>query len=416
MTNIKAIIGANYGDEGKGNLTSAFAHTIQYYNKSCLVVCSNGGAQRGHTVISGNGIKHVFRHFGSGTFAGADTFLSRNFILNPMIFVEELSELKRLMNTDFKVWADKRCRVTTPFDMIINMVTEDARGDERHGSVGVGIWETINRCGYSINQLSSMTYQELTRYLVDIRDIFLPQRIQSLGIQIPESWREVIYSNDLITHYISDLQYMISIIQLTDSTVIKSYDEILFENGQGLMLSDSFLPYDSKYLTPSHTGLLEVWNVIKDSGISPDDLSFESIYITRSYMTRHGNGPMMDCIPYSSDMTKAPSFINIDNEINVPNKYQGTLRYAKIKPVELINRIILCEEQFPEFEKFRKSSKMTGTSLAITHMDEYNCRDDWSSILGSMHGNNYEDHFDMIYESYGPNGPYQETSVTSYFR
>ena len=92
MKDIKIVIGANFGDEGKGKLTD-------YYTKNadnCIVVCSNGGAQRGHTVLKSDGTRHVFHHFGSGTLNGADTYLPEDFILNPLVFKEEWEELKKL--------------------------------------------------------------------------------------------------------------------------------------------------------------------------------------------------------------------------------------------------------------------------------------------------------------------------------
>ena len=69
MKNIKVVIGANFGDEGKGLMTDYFASKS---NKS-LVVRFNGGGQAGHTVTTKDGRRHVFHHFGSGIFAGADT-------------------------------------------------------------------------------------------------------------------------------------------------------------------------------------------------------------------------------------------------------------------------------------------------------------------------------------------------------
>ena len=50
MTNIKVVIGSNFGDEGKGLFVNKFASDSIQNNKSCIVVMSNGGAQRGHTV------------------------------------------------------------------------------------------------------------------------------------------------------------------------------------------------------------------------------------------------------------------------------------------------------------------------------------------------------------------------------
>ena len=92
---VRIVIGANYGDEGKGLMTDYFAAQGAEQGKRVLVVTSNGGAQRGHTVTLPDGRRHVFHHFGSGTFAGADTFLCRNFILNPILYEEERSVLEK---------------------------------------------------------------------------------------------------------------------------------------------------------------------------------------------------------------------------------------------------------------------------------------------------------------------------------
>ena len=91
MTKVTVIIGANYGDEGKGLTTDFIAHNEIEQGKQTIVVCSNGGAQRGHTVELSDGRRHVFHHFGSGTLAGAETYLPKQFIMNPLIFVKEFS-------------------------------------------------------------------------------------------------------------------------------------------------------------------------------------------------------------------------------------------------------------------------------------------------------------------------------------
>lgn len=55
MKDIKIVIGANFGDEGKGLMTDYFSQ-----KSNSIVVCSNGGAQRGHTVTTPTAIRHVF--------------------------------------------------------------------------------------------------------------------------------------------------------------------------------------------------------------------------------------------------------------------------------------------------------------------------------------------------------------------
>src|SRR5512139_3851165 len=108
-----AVIGMNYGDEGKG-------HMVNYLSDShTLNIRFNGGAQASHAVFLADGRSHIFHHFGSGSLRGARTLLASHFIVNPIIFVWELKELipKAPMR---EVFVDPRCRVTTPYDMTVN--------------------------------------------------------------------------------------------------------------------------------------------------------------------------------------------------------------------------------------------------------------------------------------------------------
>lgn len=62
MSNVKVVIGSNFGDEGKGLMTDYFCAEASKRNESCIVALCNGGAQRGHTVVTPDGIRHVFHH------------------------------------------------------------------------------------------------------------------------------------------------------------------------------------------------------------------------------------------------------------------------------------------------------------------------------------------------------------------
>ena len=120
MKKAYAVIGANFGDEGKGLMTDLFCRT----EGSVINIRSNGGAQAGHTVCTADGKRHIFSHIGSGSFAGADTYLSEYFILNPMLFSKELEQLGRDIG---KIFIDRRCNVTLPCDMLMNQFAETMR-------------------------------------------------------------------------------------------------------------------------------------------------------------------------------------------------------------------------------------------------------------------------------------------------
>ena len=78
-----------------------------------------------------------------------------------MIFCRELDELEKL-GMKPKVYINRNCRITTPYDMIVNQALERQRGDGRHGSCGLGINETVERyragVGATIGEFSDAPY------------------------------------------------------------------------------------------------------------------------------------------------------------------------------------------------------------------------------------------------------------------
>lgn len=353
MKNIKAVIGSNYGDEGKGKMVDYFAYMTA---KPCIVVCANGGAQRGHTVVTSNEGQHIFHHFGSGTFAGADTYLPQQYIVNPMIFVQELIELKAIYTSPFKVYMNLNCLCSTPYDMMINQIIEESRGINRHGSCGVGIWETILRNEATVGEMFKMTDSDMRRYLKSVRDSYFIHRLKGKGIEIPDRWARIYYSNELIEHYIRDFKYMCSMIEpcLSD-TFLKTYNTIIFENGQGLLLDQNIK--DSKYSTPSNTGSTNIRKMVDD--VFDNDYEIEVCYVSRTYLTRHGEGEL------STEVGVNNLNINLSTETNVWNKNQGMFRYGILDVKELSNRI---DEDFNKHWKNTPAIK----ACAFTHCDEQN--------------------------------------------
>lgn len=147
ITNIVGVIGTNFGDEGKGLMTDYFVHHFLNAGKSCVVIKHNGGSQAGHTVVTPDGTRHVFGHFGSGTLQGVPTYFDRDFIVNPMTFVKEYKKLQKLGHPPV-CFVHPECRIQLPVDILINQVAEAFRGENKHGSCGMGIWETVVRSQY----------------------------------------------------------------------------------------------------------------------------------------------------------------------------------------------------------------------------------------------------------------------------
>lgn len=351
---IKVVIGASYGDEGKGLMTDYFCRNALEKGRKCITVLHNGGAQRGHTVSVKNGIRHVFHHLSSGTFSFSDTYFSDTFIINPMVFAGEYSGLL----PDTRIYCSSECRWSTPFDMIINQIAEDNRGGNRHGSCGFGIWETIVRynsgTAVSFPEFMSMDIHEKKAYLKNIRDSYLPERLEKLQVrQISHEWQEIIKNDGLIENFIDDCEYFAANTVMTDSRILEKYSFIVFEGAQGLLLSQDS-GENEKYTTPSFTG---AENPVKMICELSGKINTEVCYVTRSYLTRHGAGFLENECPKSEIN---PDMVDLTN---VPNDYQGALRYGKLDLKNLQKRIT------DDFAKFSvdADAKM---SVSVTHLNE----------------------------------------------
>ena len=356
MKTVKIVIGSGFGDEGKGYMTDYFANEAKEQNKSCLVVCHNGGSQKGHTVISPSGLRHIFHHFGSGNIAGADTYISKDFIVNPIIFNKEYEDLKR-KGIVTKTFIHKDCLVTTPFDMMINQIVEEYRNENRHGSCGLGINETIVRnlkMNKRIFELSKLSFIDIASFLDDVAE-YVPIRLHELGVDsISTKWLDILSKRyNIIANYMYDLYEMLKRGEFVDDSIFDKYEYVIFEGAQGLLLDQNNMEY-FPHLTPSNTGITNPVNMIKDKNVT----DIEACYATRTYMTRHGAGR------FDSECSKDEINPNMVDLTNVPNEFQGTLRYGKLDLNDLKNRI---EKDFDSNRNGLNIKK----SLAITHINEY---------------------------------------------
>ena len=363
MRNIKIVIGANFGDEGKGLMTDYFCHQVEQRNENCIVVLHNGGAQRGHTVTTPTGIKHVFHHFGSGTFCGADTYCSKDFILNPMAFRKEYDELKELGYIP-NIYIHPLCQISTPFDMILNQIVEEHRSGNRHGSCGMGIYETLLRAKdeYSISfaELFFLTDEQIRKRLHLIRNEWMKARFKMEDIEfVSEEWTNIINSSSLIDHYLVDLKFMRDFSVKANYTILSRYKNIVFEGGQGLLLDQNNTEY-FPHLTPSNTGCKNPLEIISKSFNKKENIKIEVCYVTRTYLTRHGAG-QLDNECKREDINK-----DMFDHTNLPNLHQGTLRYGHLVTSDLLSRIS------EDFKIFSNQYPFNLTcSLAITHLNEY---------------------------------------------
>ena len=342
-----AVIGAHYGDEGKGQVTAWICRRLHeiYPDAKVLNVLTNGGCQRGHTVnIPERKFRHVFKHFGSGTPYGAHTHFGPEFVVNPMQFVKELDELEAL-GLKPVVSCGWHNRIQLPVDMAVNQYLERRRSVKgtEHGSVGFGVNETLLRyergMGSTFLKMASDADSNDISFVDGItalsHDYAYDRVIEETGEESAFKEFESEYcdyiSEDCHRHYADDLLRMSRRVnEGWDASRSYDHDFFVFENGQGLKIGQQ-TAVNFYHCTPSDTGAFSVLRAMSDMkliGCNADDRTkvdrVVPVYVTRTYMTRHGAGP------FAVQETSEPPFGEKPDETNVPNDFQGSIRYAKL--------------------------------------------------------------------------------------
>ena len=316
-----AVIGAGYGDEGKGLAVDALASRLIDDGLAVTVVRSNGGAQAGHTVITPGGKRHVHHHVGAGQFVGASTHLSQFFVAHPMMLIAEIQELTGISGRP-DISIDPRAAVTTPWDMLLNQIVETARDAGRHGSCGLGFGETLERMERGPRlTVADLASEDLAERLEQISLEWFPKRLAELGVQarLPGHLDAVVNRKAILARFLEDCADFRAAVRIRDDADLAQDDAVIFEGAQGLALDMDLGAFP--HVTRSHTGLPNMAAICAEAGIE----QLEVHYMTRAYATRHGAGPL-------AGEELDPGVVSLDDPTNQPNAWQGRLRLAPLDP------------------------------------------------------------------------------------
>lgn len=323
MRRINAVIGAGYGDEGKGVLTDFLtSQSCDRYSKT-LVVRFSGGHQAGHTVVY-NGIRHVFSNFGSGTLRGAETYFSKFCTISPIGIYKEYKVLVDKGIHPILI-IDPKCPIVTPYDEYYNILSVK---DIDNGTCGMGFGATIER--------------EEKHYHLLAEDLFY-SKIVDIKLNMISQYYKIDYD---LSEFQEACEFILSNKNIRIGTPCATYNQTIYEGSQGLMLDQDigFFPH----VTRSNTGTKNLLQLTKTP---------EFYVVTRAYQTRHGNGPLTN---YSlTHNIKANPL-----ETNVTNQYQGqfrrslldidVLKYAINKDCNIKNPILVitCLDHIKEEYRF----------------------------------------------------------------
>lgn len=299
---VKVVTGANLGDEGKGMVAFSLAKEAISQNEKVLSILYNGGVQRAHTA---NG--QIVHCTGTGDLAGGTTYYDEYFVVDPIA----------LWLTETKVYIHPKCRIVLPCDVVRNREKETSRGALKHGSCGMGIFECVKRNRYSHLRVSA----------ADLKDSFsLYRTVESLKDSLAGGIDDDVYNTD---NFMRAADYVVRNCPMVElSQIVSDYDTLIFEGGQGLLLDQANMG-DFPHLTPSSVGSYNIHETINNLGAELTDI----FYISRSYMTRHGAGPM------DAECSKEDINPDIVDTTNIRNDWQDDLRFGYIDTGKLYRRI-----------------------------------------------------------------------------
>lgn len=319
MTNKQAAIivtDLGFGDAGKGSIVDFLARQLPVHT----VVRFNGGSQAAHNVVTADGREHTFAQFGSASLVpGVATHLSRFMLVNPLNMLTEGQHLQDLGVVDplGKTSIDETALIITPFQKSTNRLRELMRRNDRHGSCGEGIGETMSdflRLGQAVLFAGDLTDEtRLRRKLQFIRDLKfteikgLPLPKNSFAIQ---SDLRIFLDPKIIDRLVEIYKDFVSQVKIVDEGYLKRIlakpGVVVFEGAQGVLLDETFgfHPYTTWSTTTFHNAL----NLLEEQGYSEEVIR---LGLLRAYGIRHGPGPFV-----TEDKDLAMKIPDLHNESN----------------------------------------------------------------------------------------------------
>ncbi|WP_327099998.1 adenylosuccinate synthetase [Nocardia vinacea] len=305
------VLDLGFGDAGKGATVDWLCSPEAGLDVSA-VVRFNGGAQAAHNVIA-DGRHHTFAQFGSGTFSGVPTLLSRHTLVEPIALASESRQLAALGVRDplSLLRIDGRALLTTPIHIAANRAREDARGSSRHGSCGRGIGETAS---YAL-EYDAPTVSDCLR--PDVLYAKLQAMAAHYGPLIAPSTHRYEAIRDLVDMY-REFAAAVRIVDGAELVRSAQRGRLIFEGAQGVLLDEwrGFHPHTT-------------WSTVEPRNaralLTEIDTPAYTLGVTRTYMTRHGAGPFP---------TEDPA-MTIPEPHNTTGRYQGHFRRGHLDPILL---------------------------------------------------------------------------------
>ena len=272
------LIGAQWGDEGKGKATDLFGGRLQW------VVRYQGGNNAGHTVVLPNGDKFALHLIPSGILTpGVTNVIGNGVVVDPGVLLEELAGLEERDVDTSRLLLSADAHLIMPYHVAIDKVTERFLGAKKIGTTGRGIGpcyqDKIARVGVRVaDVLDEKIFTQKVEAALEFKNQVLVKIYNRKALDPQQVVDEVLGQAEGFKHRIADTR-----LQLNEA--LERGDTVLLEGSQGTLLDVDHGTYP--YVTSSNP---TAGGAAVGSGIGPTRIT-TVLGILKAYTTRVGSGP-----------------------------------------------------------------------------------------------------------------------------
>ena len=275
---VKIIIGAQWGDEGKGKLVDFLSEDAN------LVARYQGGANAGHTVYV-SGKKYVLHLIPGGILRpNVNCVIGNGVVLDPDAF---LAELDLLSNEGIafagRLFVSDRAHVIFPYHKLLDQLSEESKHKRKIGTTGKGIGpayvDKYNRCGIRVADLyNDRLLKDKIQENVEAKNRTIVDKFHQLPLLFSDVYEQAKRYADDLKSYCHDTLVLVH-------NSWKRGDNIILEGAQGCLLDVDFGSYP--FVTSSNP---TAGGAVIGSGLPPNAID-EIIGVIKAYATRVGSGP-----------------------------------------------------------------------------------------------------------------------------
>nr|WP_295277795.1 adenylosuccinate synthase [uncultured Blautia sp.] len=273
---IKAVVGANWGDEGKGKITDMLAE------KADIIVRFQGGANAGHTIVNDYG-KFALHTLPSGVFYGHTTSVIGNGVaLNIPVFFKEYNEVVSKGVPAPKILISDRAQMVMPYHILFDQYEEERLGGKSFGSTKSGIApfysDKYAKIGFQVNELfDEDRLKEKLTSVCETKNVLLEHLYHKPLLNVDELFAELMEYKKMVAPYVCDVSLYLN-------NALKEGKEILLE-GQLGTLKD---PDHGIYPMVTSSSTLAAYGAI-GAGVPPYEIQ-KIVVVSKAYSSAVGAG------------------------------------------------------------------------------------------------------------------------------